>query len=150
MVIDGRWIIVRTIQIRVVDRIRRCVALVRQPLILAYLILVTGNMLRLQLQGRFDEGREESGDKVPVYMAVKGPGTYRFLSQLRLIWNRSDGGTRGILIWVVGDEAKGHVAAAVDFDDVATDGRCGGVDGCSAVDAGVGGGALDYLEIVAV
>ena len=33
-------------------------------------------MLRLQLQGRFDEGREEAGDQVPIYMAVECPGTY--------------------------------------------------------------------------
>ena len=56
----------------------------------------------------------------------------------------------GILIWVVGYEAEGHVAAAVDFDDVAAYGRRGGVDGFPAVDAGVGGGTLDDLEVVAV
>ena len=59
-------------------------------------------------------------------------------------------GGRGILIWIVGYEAEGHVAVRVHFDDVAADGRCGGVEGFSAVDAGAGGGALHYLEIVAV
>ena len=54
------------------------------------------------------------------------------------------------LIWVVRYKAKGHVTPRVDFNDVATYRRCWGVDGFSTVDAGVGGGALHYLEVVAV
>ena len=105
--------------------------------------------MRLQLQGRFDEGCEEAGDEVPVYMAVECPDAYRF-SVSEGFWEAKSDQGLGVLIWVVGYEAEGHVTAPVDFDYVATYGRCGGVDGLSAVDAGVGCGALHYLEIVAV
>ena len=56
----------------------------------------------------------------------------------------------GILIWIVRNEAKGDVTTSVDFDDIAAYGGRRGVAGLSAVDAGVGGGALDYLEVVAM
>ena len=59
-------------------------------------------------------------------------------------------GNSEILIWVVRYEAEGHVTTPVDFDDVATYRRCRGVGGFPTVDTGVGGGALYYLEIVAV
>ena len=56
----------------------------------------------------------------------------------------------GVLIWVVCYKAEGHITTTIDFDDVAAYRRCRGVDGFPTVDAGVGGGALYYLEIVAV
>ena len=56
----------------------------------------------------------------------------------------------GILIWIIGDEAKGYITTRVDLDDVATDGSCGGVNGRSTVHASISRRALYYLEIVTV
>ncbi len=54
----------------------------------------------------------------------------------------------GTLIWVVRNEAKGDITTSVDFDDIAAYGGRRRVDGRSTVDASVGCGALDYLEVV--
>ena len=56
----------------------------------------------------------------------------------------------GLLIWIIRYKAKSNVTPRVDFDDVATYWRRGGVDRRSTVDASIGCGALHYLKIVAM
>lgn len=84
---------------------------------------------------------------MPVYVAVECPDACRFLVSK----DRWEGmGGEGILIWIICYEAKGYVSACINFDNVTTY-RCRwGINGCSTVDAGAGGGALYNLEIVAV
>ena len=102
--------------------------------------------MRLQLQRCFDEGREEAGDEVPVYVAVECPDAYRVSSAMLL---RHIKGLE-TLIWVVRYEAEGYVTTAIDFDNVPADGDRGRVDGCSSVGCRAGCRALYYLEVVTV
>ena len=75
LIIDRWWNIVRAIQIRIVAGVRRCISLVRQPLVFAHLYLVGRDTLRLQTQRRFYEGCKEASDNVPIYVTVKCPDT---------------------------------------------------------------------------
>lgn len=147
LIIDGRWSIVRAIQVRIVMCIRRCVALVWKSLVFAHLELVGRDALRLQLQRRFDEGCEEAGDQMPVYVAVECPDACRVLvSRGGLVAN----GAQGIHIWVICYVAEGQVTTRIDLDDVAAYGSRWGVDGFSTVDTGAGRRTLDNLEVVTV
>ena len=100
------------------------------------------------MQRRFYESCKEAGDKMPVYVAVECPDACKLLVSRGGFRERTRG--EGVLIWVVCYEAKGYISTRIDLDDVATYGGGWGVNRCSTVDTGAGGGPLYDLEIVAV
>ena len=73
LIINARRCIKRARKIRQVHSIPRRIALIRQPLTLANLILIRRHGLFLDILGGLDEGGEETGDEMPVDVAVYGP-----------------------------------------------------------------------------